>query len=182
MNTKHTDNDTQNSNKLYLTAQEIILLSDVFDEPVIESTKLTNGMFLVNLSTEARRQVLELQESTAIQEARRQVIELLEDVAIQNVEIPNCLVKPVNGDPIVNNGLPMTMLERQLLLDIGALRAPSMEADGIIDFEMLQMKFKDNCSVFELARLGPRAHMLYQIVYEILLARCYGEMTTETAS
>jgi hypothetical protein len=76
----------------------------------------------------------------------------------------------------------MTILERQLLLDIGALRPPSIEADGIIDFVMLQEHYQDNCCVFELARLGPRARMLYQIVYEILLARCDEEMTSQTAS
>ena len=178
---KMTDN-TEVNDKLYLTAQEIILLSDVFDDPVIESTLLTNGIFLVILSTEAHRQVLELQDIATIQEARRQVLDLQNGAAIQNVDIPNCLVKPVNGEPIVNNGLPMTILERQLLLDIGALRPPSIKADGIIDFVMLQEHFQDNCCVFELARLGPRARMLYQIVYEILLARCDEEMTSQTAS
>jgi hypothetical protein len=79
------------------------------------------------------------------------VLDLQNGTAIQNVDIPNCLVKPVNGEPIVNNGLPMTILERQLLLDIGALRPPSIEADGIIDFVMLHEQYKNNYCVFDKA-------------------------------
>ena len=134
--------------KYELTAPESILLTNKLvlhiDEPLGENMEYAMSILLANLNTEATMQ-LKQHLGTAIHE----------------VVIPNCLIKTLEGEPIVINGLsmitdlPMTMLERQLVLDIGALCTPSIEADGVIDFQMLKMKFKDNCSVFELARLGP---------------------------
>lgn len=41
----------------------------------------------------------------------------------------NCLVKPIVGEPIHNDSLPMTTLEKELLLMKGALRPPNVEKE-----------------------------------------------------
>ena len=51
----------------------------------------------------------------------------------------------------------MSTLEKQLLEDIGALRAPSSEADSEDPEECLEELFGDDCSVLDLAWLGRRS-------------------------
>ena len=164
-----------NIQKYEITTPEHVLLTDKLVlhivEPLRKNMEHAMGIILANLSTEASMQLKKRQEGAAI----------------HKVVIPNCLIKPLKGKQIIINGiamttdLPMTTLERQLILDIGALRAPSIEADGVIDFQMLKTKFKDNCYVFELARLGPYARDFYQTIYEHFIKLCLNDIAMTTA-
>ena len=82
----------------------------------------------------------------------------------------NCLVKPIVGEPMYNDGLCMTTLEKELLLMEGALRPPNVEKEGLEDTIMLNILSNNKCFVFELASLRPLAKAFYTNAYENLMA------------
>jgi hypothetical protein len=53
--------------------------------------------------------------------------------------VRNCVLKPRDGEMLIGEGTPMlSTQERQLLADIGALRAPDAAADGQDTAECLE--------------------------------------------
>ena len=76
-----------------------------------------------------------------------------------------CLVRlraePVNGvDCAELATVPMTTLERELLLNLGALHAPG-PADTATMQAIMQEAFDSSATVFELDLLGPSASAFY---------------------
>jgi hypothetical protein len=53
----------------------------------------------------------------------------------------NCLVKPVEGEPVLCSGLSMSMLERQLLADVGTHRALIADAEPAAGRELRLVSF-----------------------------------------
>jgi len=98
------------------------------------------------------------------------VMERIKGAGIQYTELSNCLLKPVGCEPVLGEGLPLATLERQLLSDAGALRAPSADEEGADDAAMLAEMFGDDCHVLDLARLGASAAALYRAAYDEILA------------
>jgi hypothetical protein len=137
-----------------LTAEEIALLEDA---GALVDMRAAPGM--ANVGLEACRLVLQRQQG----------------VPIERVQV-TCLVRlqlePVGGlDCVELATVPMTTLERQLLLNLGALHAPGPEDAATIQ-EIMQEAFDSSAPVFELALLGPRATAFY---IDALAASMVGE-------
>jgi hypothetical protein len=97
-------------------------------------------------------------------EACRLVLQRQQGAAVERVQV-TCLVRlcaePVNGvDCVELATVPMTTLERELLLNLGALHAPG-EGDAATMQAIMQEAFDSSAAVFELALLGPRASAVY---------------------
>jgi hypothetical protein len=108
-------------------------------------------------------------------EACRLVLQRQQGAAVERVQV-TCLVRlqsePVNGvDCVELANVPMTTLERELLLNLGALHAPG-PADAATIQEIMQEAFDSSALVFELALLGPRASACYM---DALAASMLGE-------
>ena len=108
-------------------------------------------------------------------EACRLVRQRQQGAAVERVQV-TCLVRLQSG-PVHGVGsfvfdhavelfvselatVPMTTLERELLLNLGALHAPG-PADADTIQQIMEEAFDNNTPVFELAVLGPRAHACY---------------------
>jgi hypothetical protein len=103
-----------------LTGEEISLLEDA---GAIENMRTAPGMDIVGL------------------EASRLVLQRLQGAPVERVQV-TCLVRlqsePVNGvDCVELATVPMTTLERELLLNLGALHAPG-PADAATIQEIMQ--------------------------------------------
>jgi hypothetical protein len=97
-------------------------------------------------------------------EACRLVQQRQQGAPVERVQV-NCLVRlqfePVDGQDIVELAtVPMTTLERELLLNLGALHAPGPQ-DADTMQEIMQGAFDSTARVFELAMLGPSASATY---------------------
>ena len=97
-------------------------------------------------------------------EACRLILQRQQGAAVERVEV-TCLVRlqaePVNGvDCVELATVPMTTLERELLLNLGALHAPG-PADAATMQAIMQEAFDSSALVFELALLGPSATAFY---------------------
>ena len=97
-------------------------------------------------------------------EACRLVLQRLQGAPVERVQV-NCLVRlqfePVDGQDIVELAtVPMTTLERELLLHRGALHAPGPQ-DAATMQDIMQQAFDSTARVFELAMLGQRASACY---------------------
>ena len=97
-------------------------------------------------------------------EATRLVLQRLQRRPPEWVQV-TCLVRlqsePVNGvDCVELATVPMTTLERELLLNLGALHAPG-PADAATIQEIMQEAFDSSATVFELYLLGPRESACY---------------------
>ena len=97
-------------------------------------------------------------------EACRLVLQRQQGAAVERVQV-TCLVRlraePVNGvDCVELATVPMTTLERELLLNLGALHAPGPE-DAATMQAIMQEAFDSSATVFELALLGPSASAFY---------------------
>jgi hypothetical protein len=137
-----------------LTGEEIALLEDA---GAMVNMRAAPGM--ANVGLEACRLVLQRQQGAAV----------------ERVQV-TCLVRlqsePVNGvDCVELANVPMTTLERELLLNLGALHAPG-PADAATIQEIMQEAFDSSALVFELALLGPRASACYM---DALAASMLGE-------
>jgi hypothetical protein len=126
-----------------LTGEEISLLQDA---GALVDMRAAPGM--ANVGLEACRLVLQRQQGAAV----------------ERVQV-TCLVRlqsePVNGvDCVELATVPMTTLERELLLHLGALHAPG-EGDAATIQEIMQEAFDSSALVFELALLGPSASAFY---------------------
>jgi hypothetical protein len=126
-----------------LTGEEIALLEDA---GAMVNMRPAPGM--ANVGLEACRLVLQRQQGAAV----------------ERVQV-TCLVRlqsePVNGvDCVELATVPMTTLERELLLNLGALHAPG-EGDAATMQAIMQQAFDSSALVFELYLLGPRASACY---------------------
>ena len=126
-----------------LTGEEIALLEDA---GALVDMRAAPGM--ANVGLEACRLVLQRQQGAAV----------------ERVQV-TCLVRlqsePVDGEDCVQLAtVPMTTLERELLLNLGALHAPGPE-DAATMQSIMQEAFDSSATVFELALLGPSASALY---------------------
>ena len=126
-----------------LTSEEIALLED---SGALVNMQTAPGM--ANVGLEACRLVLQRQQGAAV----------------ERVDV-TCLVRlraePVNGvDCVELATVPMTTLERELLLNLGALHAPG-PADTATMQAIMQEAFDSSALVFELELLGPSATAFY---------------------
>jgi hypothetical protein len=92
------------------------------------------------------------------------VLQRLQGAPVERVQV-TCLVRlqsePVNGvDCVELATVPMTTLERELLLQLGALHAPAPQDAATIQ-AIMQEAFDSSATVFELALLGPSASAFY---------------------
>ena len=96
-------------------------------------------------------------------EACRLVLQRQQGAAVERVQV-TCLVRlQTSGDAADCAELatvPMTTLERELLLHLGALHAPG-PADAATIQAIMQQAFDSSALVFELALLGPSATAFY---------------------
>ena len=112
--------------------------------------------------------------------ACRLVLQRLQGAAVDRLDV-TCLVRlqmePVDGvasaELFVSElaTVPMTTLERELLLSLGALHAPGPE-DAATMQAIMHGAFDSSATVFELALLGPRASACYM---DALAASMLGE-------
>jgi hypothetical protein len=126
-----------------LTGEEISLLEDA---GAIVNMRTAPGMANVGL------------------EASRLVLQRLQGAPVERVQV-TCLVRlqlePVDAADCAELAtVPMTTLERELLLNLGALHAPG-PADAATMQAIMQEAFDSSATVFELALLGPRASACY---------------------
>jgi hypothetical protein len=137
-----------------LTGEEISLLEDA---GAIVNMRTAPGM--ANVGQEACRLVLQRQQGARVDRV-----------------LVTCLVRlqsePVDGEDCVQLAtVPMTTLERELLLNLGALHAPG-PADAATMQEIMQEACDSSALVFELYLLGPRAFRCYMVA---LVASMEGE-------
>ena len=124
-----------------LTGEEIALLEDA---GAMVDMRPAPGM--ANVGLEACRLVLQRQQGAAVE--RVQVTCL--------VRLQTSFMEPDAADCAELATVPMTTLERQLLLNLGALHAPGPE-DAATMQAIMQEAFDSSATVFELASLGPSA-------------------------
>jgi hypothetical protein len=149
MNTSETKTCTACGARAHvLTGEEIALLEDAG-----ALVDMRAGAGMANVGLEACRLVLQRQQGAAVERVQVTCLVRLQMEPVDGVASAELFVSELAT-------VPMTTLERELLLNLGALHAPG-PADAATMQEIMQEAFDSTATVFELALLGPRASACY---------------------
>jgi hypothetical protein len=140
-----------------LTSEEISLLEDA---GAMVDMRPAPGM--ANVGLEACRLVLQRQQRAPVERVQVTCLVRLQSEPVDGLDGQDCVELAT---------VLMTTLERELLLNLGALHAPGPEDAATIQ-EIMQEAFDSSAAVFELALLGPRASAIYM---DALAASMLGE-------
>ena len=148
-----------------LTGEEIALLEDA---GALVDMRAAPGM--ANVGLEACRLVLQRQQGAPVERVQVTCLVRLQTSFMEPVDAAQDAAQDAAHCAELAT-VPMTTLERELLLNLGALHAPGPEDAATIQ-EIMQEAFDSSAPVFELALLGPRASAFYM---DALAASMLGE-------